>query len=116
MITGALNWRTTTANQVFQNASKVYSLSVDRVLDLELLNEIKHKNYSRIPIYSGEKSKNLIIGVLLVKSLIGISFEKGESIGSLITSKQIKIVEPLYVKPIAPVENILQLFKKGSVH
>ena len=87
MITGALNWRTTTANQVFQNASKVYSLSVDRVLDLELLNEIKHKNYSRIPIYSGEKFKNLIIGVLLVKSLIGISFEKGESIGSLITSK-----------------------------
>ena len=37
MITGALNWRTTTANQVFKKASKVYKLSSKRVVDEDLL-------------------------------------------------------------------------------
>lgn len=87
MITGALNWRTTMANQVFKKASKIFMLSSQRIVNEDLLMEIKKKNYSRIPIYYGEPDRNLIIGILLVKSLVGLKYEEGTTIENLITSK-----------------------------
>lgn len=91
-------------------------LSCDRLVNEELMNEIKKKNYSRIPVYWGDVDRKLIIGILLVKSLVGLQFEDGLKISDLINKKQIKMKEPLYVKPLATVENIMQLFKKGCVH
>jgi CBS domain containing-hemolysin-like protein len=116
MISGALNWKTTTANQVYKKIAKIYMLSCSQVVNEDLLKEIKKKSYSRIPVYYGEADRKLIIGVLLVKSLVGLYYPEGSTIQDLIAKKLVKMKEPLYVKPAACVESILQLFKKGTVH
>jgi CBS domain containing-hemolysin-like protein len=41
---------------------------------MEVVGLIKRKGYSRIPVYYGE-NKNFIIGVLIVKSLIGLNID-----------------------------------------
>ena len=87
MITGALNWRTTTANEVYKKANKVYMLSCDRVVNDDLMKEVKKKNYSRIPVYYGDKDRKLVIGVLLVKSLVGLNYKEGSTISDLIALK-----------------------------
>lgn len=80
MITGALNWRTTTAHEVYKKVHKVYMLSCDRVVNEDLMLEIKKKNYSRIPVYWGETDRKLVIGILLVKSLVGLKYDEGLTI------------------------------------
>ena len=47
-------------------------LCCDQILDRDLLNEIKAKNYSRIPIYYQENNNKIIFGILFMKSLVGI--------------------------------------------
>ena len=42
---------------------------------MEVINLIKKKGYSRIPVYYGE-NKSFIIGVLIVKSLIGLAIDQ----------------------------------------
>lgn len=51
-------------------------LDCEREVDLDLLKEIKDKCYSRIPIYYGPPERQLIIGILLVRSLVGLDIEK----------------------------------------
>jgi len=48
-------------------------VDVTRDYDEDLKDEIKNKNFSRIPLYYGEKDRNLIVGILITKSLIGVS-------------------------------------------
>ena len=61
----------TTVEKITTPLEKIYSLSIDEVVNDELLMEIKEKGYSRIPIYYGE-NELLILGILIVKSLIGV--------------------------------------------
>jgi metal transporter CNNM len=88
MIKGVLvDWRTTTANQVYKKVAKVYMLSCERVVNEDLMKEIKKKNYSRIPVYYGDIDRKLVIGILLVKSLVGLQLEEGVTIQDLIAKK-----------------------------
>jgi CBS domain containing-hemolysin-like protein len=91
-------------------------LGCSKVVNEDLLKEIKKKSYSRIPVYYGDADRKLIIGVMLVKSLVGLEYPEGATIEDLISQKLVKMKEPLYVKPEACVESILSLFKKGTVH
>jgi len=49
----------------------VFALSIDTVINKEVIELIKKKGYSRVPVFYGE-NKSFIIGVLIVKSLIGL--------------------------------------------
>ena len=53
---------------------KVFPISIDALIDRIQIDEIRAKGYSRIPIYYGHPS--FIIGILLVKTLIGADIEK----------------------------------------
>jgi CBS domain containing-hemolysin-like protein len=44
-------------------------------MDESILELIKLKGYSRIPVYYGD-NKTFIIGVLIVKSLIGLEIDR----------------------------------------
>ena len=49
---------------------KVYSVSIDALVDINMINEMRLKGYSRIPVYYGS-NKSFILGILIVKTLIG---------------------------------------------
>jgi CBS domain containing-hemolysin-like protein len=79
---------------------------------MEVINLIKRKGYSRIPVYYGE-NKTFIIGVLIVKSLIGLTIgqENLKTLRELSMKDDIMIVTPIYANPEATVGSMLNIFK-----
>ena len=96
---------------------RVFSLSIDTVIDYEVIDLIKRKGYSRIPVYYGE-NKTFVIGVLIVKSLIGLEIDRQnpKSLRELSMQEQIMIRTPIYASPEATVGSMLNIFKHGSAH
>lgn len=70
-------------------------LTLDTVLDLDRLFKLNDEGYSRIPI-SYSKDKNLICGILLVKSLIGYNV-KGQTIRQAITAGEVDVRVPVFL-------------------
>lgn len=54
-------------------------MSIDDLIDRTKIDEIKEKGYSRVPIYYGENN-TFIIGVLLVKTLLGVELDPPKSL------------------------------------
>jgi metal transporter CNNM len=71
IIAGAFDLREQTIDTLITSIERVFSLSIDTVINKDAIELIKRKGYSRIPVYYGE-NKTFIIGVLIVKSLIGL--------------------------------------------
>jgi len=59
-------------------------ISSDTIIDEEFLKSTNTTNFSRIPVYYGDKSRNLVFGVLLVKSLIGLDVKRNQTLEQLI--------------------------------
>jgi len=71
IIAGAFVLREQTIDTLITSIERVFSLSIDTVINKDAIELIKRKGYSRIPVFYGE-NKTFIIGVLIVKSLIGL--------------------------------------------
>jgi metal transporter CNNM len=73
IIKGALSFSDKSAESIMTPRTVVYTLEVSAVLDKKLLNEIKEKGFTRIPIY--QNSIDNVIGVLYSKDLINIKLK-----------------------------------------
>jgi CBS domain containing-hemolysin-like protein len=71
--------------------------------------------FSRIPIYA-KGDKNFILGVLLIKSLIGLDLSQEETIEKLIREEKITLRKPLFVHPDDQMIDCLTRFKNGRSH
>ncbi|PIR03356.1 MAG: hypothetical protein COV60_00710, partial [Candidatus Magasanikbacteria bacterium CG11_big_fil_rev_8_21_14_0_20_43_7] len=71
IIKGALSFSEKTAEDILTPRSILYLLEESEILTKTKLLAIKKNAYSRVPVY--KKDKDNIVGVLLVKNLIGIS-------------------------------------------
>jgi metal transporter CNNM len=69
IVIGALTYSDKIVSSVMTPKSVVYMLDKDTKLTKKLLNEIKDKGHTRVPVY--ENDNDNIIGVLLTKNLIG---------------------------------------------
>jgi metal transporter CNNM len=72
IISGAFDLKETNIGALVTPIHRVFALSIDTVMDDTIIEMIKEKGYSRVPVYYGE-NKSFIIGVLIVKSLIGLA-------------------------------------------
>ena len=59
---------------------------------------MKNKGYSRIPIYYGD-NKTFILGILIVKSLIGLDLSKPKSLKELSMNGLANLRTPVYASP-----------------
>lgn len=75
----------------------MFSLSFDSLIDTNTVEEIRAKGYSRIPVYWGE-SPTFILGILMVKSLIGVDIDKPRTLRQLSKEGVCTIRTPLYVR------------------
>lgn len=82
IIAGAFDLRNQTIDTLTTPFERVFSLSIDTIIDSKAIELIKIKGYSRIPIYYGE-NKTFILGVLIVKSLIGLDIENPKTLREL---------------------------------
>ena len=71
IVIGALTFSDKIVSSVMTPKGVIYMLDKNTLLTTELLNEIKDKGHTRIPVY--ENDNDNIVGVLLSKNLIGVT-------------------------------------------
>jgi len=59
-----------------------FTVSLDTILDQQLLQRIREVGFSRIPVTISD-NKHFIVGILLTKSLIGINVSKEKTLRTL---------------------------------
>ncbi|KAI0983634.1 hypothetical protein GJ496_010334 [Pomphorhynchus laevis] len=84
VITGVLALRDKTADKHMQKLKDVYMVDADEMFDEKLYAQICDSGYSRIPVYSDERSN--VIGVLHIKDLALISTSNHRSVGTICES------------------------------
>lgn len=67
-------------------------------MNREMIDLIRDKGYSRIPVYYGE-NETFLIGILLVKSLLGIDVDEPKTLRQLCREEVCTIKGPYYVNP-----------------
>ena len=73
IIRGALQLSEKRVRDIATPISRVFWLQPESVIDAKLIDDIKAKGYSRIPIFNA--SKTVCYGILLVKQLVDIDFD-----------------------------------------
>lgn len=84
------------------------NLKASPVLDGETIKDIRDMGHSRIFVYDGDIQN--VRGVLLVKSLLGLSPEEKKELASL------TLRQPIVVKPTLNLLTVLNEFQKGIAH
>lgn len=108
IIAGALELTEKTAKDAMSPISKAFSLDLDANLNLDTLNAIMTMGHSRVPVYAGNP-KN-IIGLVLVKNLLGVDPEEAVPLRKMIIRKIPRVSEDM------PLYDILNEFQKGHSH
>lgn len=110
MMTGVLELIEKRPVEVMIPLPDVYMLEMDRVMDETLLNEIRDKGYSRIPLYGTQREN--VVAILLVKRLI--SGEPQSIHGLRLRELQHALVSVHYVSRSASLFDILADLRQGS--
>lgn len=93
--------------------SQLVSIKLDKQLTHRGAKKLSREGYSRLPVMKN----NLIIGILLIKSLIGLEFKDNEfTLGDLVRDSKITLRKPIFCSPETKIIQILQVFKKGRSH
>jgi ABC-type lipoprotein release transport system permease subunit len=82
-----------------------YMVDMDTVIDDQELKKIRDDMYSRKPIVINKNDpvkKQIVIGILLAKSLLGVT--KGKTLRQLYIEGQVKIVVPQYCSSDSPLD------------
>ena len=111
LMLSALDMREKKVEDVMIPLEKVFSIDYDEIINEKKLKEIIQKGYSRIPVFSCN-NQNDLIGIVRIKQLLGLNFEKNKSLNDL----NIKIRKPIIVHPNIPIIELLKSFLNGRSH
>lgn len=90
-------------------------VDLDTVIDEDQIEKIRLDSYSRKPIVlNRESASNIIVGVLLTKSLVGAPL--GHTLRELYVMRRAKIVIPLYSGPEQPLFECMSQFEGKKTH
>ncbi|KAJ1673177.1 hypothetical protein EV182_005746, partial [Spiromyces aspiralis] len=108
IIRGALDLSEKLVVDVMTDLNNVYMIDANSCLDRSLMTEILRRGHSRVPVY--EHSRDNIIGVLLVKSLILLDPDDSVPV------RDVKILPIPSVTPDISLYDILNTFQEGGSH
>lgn len=109
IITAVLDLKDKAVHKVMTPMADVFTMSSDRVLDEETIEEILHTGFNRIPIHAPNEPTNFI-GMLLVRTLITYDPEDAFPISSF------PLATLPETKPDTSCLNILNYFQEGKSH
>jgi len=109
LITGAIDLTTYIAQDAMKPYDKVEIINYHQMLTKSFLNKLTEQGYSRYPVY--KDSKHNVIGILLVKKLLG--FNKFDV---PLEKLNIPLRMPLIVHPQMRLTDLLIEFQKGKSH
>ncbi|KAJ2448974.1 hypothetical protein EV183_005153 [Coemansia sp. RSA 2336] len=108
IIRGALELSEKRIVEVMTQLKNVFMVDIDARLDRPLLTEMLRQGHSRVPVYEG--SRENIVGVLLVKSLILLDPDDAVPV------RDAKITGIPLVTPDVSLYDILNAFQEGGSH
>uniref|UniRef100_A0A7N0V534 CNNM transmembrane domain-containing protein n=1 Tax=Kalanchoe fedtschenkoi TaxID=63787 RepID=A0A7N0V534_KALFE len=108
IIGGALEMTEKTAKDAMTPISKAFTLDLDGILTLDLLNTIMTMGHSRVPVYAG--NPNNIIGLILIKNLLTVDPDYSLPLRKMLIRKIPRVSENM------PLYDILNEFQKGHSH
>lgn len=109
ILLGALTFSDKQARTVMTPRGVVYALEESKKVNQELLDDIRNKGFTRIPVYKNELDN--IAGILYAKELIGISPETEKKVKDLYRKDQIlKVQDTIYL------DNLFNLFITRRIH
>ncbi|PRP83604.1 hypothetical protein PROFUN_08330 [Planoprotostelium fungivorum] len=108
IINGALDMKTKTVKDCMTSLEKVFMVGQDEVFDEIMSNNLISDGHSRVPVY--RDNRNNIVGLLLVKHLLGVSTDKRMPI------KQIGLRPLPGVLTDKPLYDMLNEFQTGRSH
>jgi metal transporter CNNM len=109
ILLGALAFSDKTADMIATPRTVVFTVEKNRLIDQGLLQDIKVKGFSRIPVYADNKPDN-IVGVLLIKDLLGLDLTQNKLVGDFARP------EILMIKEKMRLDNLLNHFLLGKNH
>lgn len=109
IILGALTFSDKTVDDIMTPKTVTYMLNEKQIIDEVLIDEIREKGFTRIPVYS--KHEDNIIGLLYVKKLIGLHFKNDTTVSQFIGKNDL-----LFIKRTMRLDNLLNIFIKQHVH
>ena len=109
LINGAIDLRTSTAENAMKPYDDVVAVSINETLTEGFVRKLKEDAYSRYPVYKTDKHH--VVGILIVKKLLGIN-----NFGITLEDLRTKLRRPLVVPPNKPLLDLLVEFRKGKSH
>jgi len=104
-VMGALTFSDMTVREVMTPKKNVFRFYEDDIISETLIQEIKDHGHTRIPVFKNKRDR--VVGVVLVKSLIGVA------IGDSIMEHSIKAIS---VRDDEKLDDVLDKFKKERIH
>jgi metal transporter CNNM len=114
LLGGALTFKDRKVGEVMTPLESVFSLPISAVLNLDTHHRMLAKGFSRIPVYEGEQSN--IVAVLLVKTLLGIGFERNLALRQVLELSKLDAREVRRVHCDTPLNVALDVCKHFKRH
>ena len=109
ILLGALHFSDMMAKMTATPRPVVFTLQYDQVIDQKLVQVIKEKGFSRIPVFD-EGSTEKIAGYLLVKDLLGIDLTAGYTVGGFMRKEVLLVAESVKL------DDLLNRFLTKKIH
>ena len=109
ILLGALAFSDKKAEMISTPRHVVWSLDKEQILDLAIINTIKEKGFSRIPVF-GDRLKDKIDGVLLAKDLLGLDLSKTHYVKDFLRE------DVLFIKEDMRLDDLLNHFIANRKH
>jgi CBS domain containing-hemolysin-like protein len=90
-------------------------LTMDTVLDFDKMNEIRSNGKSRIPILH-EQNENIVIGVMISKSLLNLDVNEGKTVREYYLAKQIRIAPVVFRNMSEKLTDAVSEFEQFKSH
>ena len=109
ILLGALHFSDMMAKMTATPRPVVFTLQYDQIIDQKLVQVIKEKGFSRIPVFD-EGSTEKIAGYLLVKDLLGIDLTAGYTVGGSMRKEVLLVAESVKL------DDLLNRFLTKKIH
>ncbi len=109
IILGALSYSDKTAASIMTPKTVVYALNITTEITRSLLNEIKSKGLTRVPVY--KSTQDDIKGILYTKMLIGLRGDEGKNVSDFCIEDNV-----ISIKEKMNLDKLFNLFIKKKAH
>jgi metal transporter CNNM len=106
---GALVLSEKRVRDIMTDIKKVYSLTPETMIDADKIDEIKERNWSRIPVFNKEHTE--CYGILLMKDLVDIDFDE-----SPVTVSQLPLHKTRVVGGMTALDTMFRKFIAARSH